>query len=307
MKWWRYFVDGKERGIVRDSSEGSAKRQIRQKFPGKRVSLKPYNAKNPGAFARCVKAVSAKGSAAYDPRAVCAASGRKKYGQAEMTRRAKAGKKRAARQSNASARWYRVYEGSKYLGRVRAHTAVEALQTGRDTYGPKVHVEQWSKVKRSNPPEAAREAYAGFHGKESDQVIKVTKTVHFHEHLWGLGKLTELVVEPQNGGAPVRLKGFKGAMLSANEKRTQLFVEGGDQKVPLGLFGVRSEHETQTLGKVRKVSYFTDKKHLGREGGTAVYEHVFSKPQPDLIYDSMNEQLSFSGGRYTIPDEGIDH
>ena len=51
------------------------------------------------AFDRCVEDVAARGSA-YDPYAVCAAAGVRKYGQREMTRRAVAGKRRAARASN---------------------------------------------------------------------------------------------------------------------------------------------------------------------------------------------------------------
>jgi len=66
-----------------------------KRLKGGGVTLQPI--KNPaGAFARCVKSVTAGGSAA-DPRAVCAAVGRRKYGQAEMTRRSIAGKKRARR------------------------------------------------------------------------------------------------------------------------------------------------------------------------------------------------------------------
>lgn len=53
-------------------------------------------AKRKSAFDRCVESVTAKGSA-DDPRAVCAVAGRRKYGQAEMTRRSIAGRRRAAR------------------------------------------------------------------------------------------------------------------------------------------------------------------------------------------------------------------
>ena len=59
------------------------------------------NPKARSAFDRCVASVAAKGGA-YDPRAVCASAGRKKLGQAEMTRRAVAGKGKAARGNPAS-------------------------------------------------------------------------------------------------------------------------------------------------------------------------------------------------------------
>lgn len=54
---------------------------------------------NPGApgsaFKRCVKGVSSRGGA-YDPRAVCAAMGRRKYGAKKFQSMALAGKRRAA-------------------------------------------------------------------------------------------------------------------------------------------------------------------------------------------------------------------
>ena len=62
-----------------------------------------WQKKNPGkpgsAFKRCVAAVSEKGGAG-DPRAVCAAAGRKKYGAKKYAAMAQAGKKRAERGGN---------------------------------------------------------------------------------------------------------------------------------------------------------------------------------------------------------------
>lgn len=68
----------------------------RRSIPGLKTALKALRKVNPSAFDRCVADVSKKGGA-YDPRAVCASAGRKKYGQKEMTRRSVAGRKRAAR------------------------------------------------------------------------------------------------------------------------------------------------------------------------------------------------------------------
>jgi hypothetical protein len=63
-------------------------------------NLREFLTANPGVpgeqFKRCVAAVSEKGGA-YDPRAVCAAAGRKKYGAKKYAAMAKAGKKRAKR------------------------------------------------------------------------------------------------------------------------------------------------------------------------------------------------------------------
>ena len=51
-----------------------------------------------GSFKRCVSEVEAKGGA-YDPRAVCAAAGRKKYGAKKFAAMAQAGKRKAARRN----------------------------------------------------------------------------------------------------------------------------------------------------------------------------------------------------------------
>ena len=161
--------------------------------------------------------------------------------------------------------------------------------------------------KKANPAAESLKAYKDFHGRDSEELVKVTKEIHYHRHLAGAGKLEKLIVEPLNGGR-VTLSGFKGAILAYNEKRTQLFVEGGDQTVDLKAFGVRVLHEQEVLGEVMAVEYFTTKDHLRAEdGGTAIYHHKFEKPRPTLIYDVINKQLSFAGGRYTIPDEGIDN
>lgn len=228
-----------------------------------RIYVPAYNAEagkaNPGppgaAFQRCVKSVQERGGA-YDPRAVCAAAGRKKYGAKTYQEMAAAGRKRAAR-------------------------------------------------KRGNPPEAAVEAYEDFHGRQPDEMVEVTKQVHYHKHLAGAGKLEKLEVVSRRGDKVI-LSQFKGALLCFNEKRTQLFIEGGDQRPNLRDFGISSPHEMEVLGEVIAVEYFTRKDHLGRDGGTAIYRHKFSKPYPELQYDVVNEQLIFSGGNYVILAEGID-
>jgi hypothetical protein len=114
------------------------------------------------------------------------------------------------------------------------------------------------------------------------------------------------------------IKGFKKALLCSNEARNQLFIEGGDQSINLGDFGIKHPHETETLGRVHEIAYQTNKTHLGKEGGEAVYVHKFRTTnedgkhvtvrmtrEPDLVYDVVNEQLLFSGGSYEILREGI--
>lgn len=210
------------------------------------------------AFDRCVKEVAARGTA-YDPRAVCATAGRRKYGQAEMTRRATAGRKRAARRRG-----------------------------------------------RGNPAEAAQDASEEFHGRPVEEMIPVTKRVHYHKYLAELGELRRLIVVTPDGRHRVEMKNFKGSLLCMNEDKNQLYIEGGDQSANLRDFGVRAPHDKQDLGEIRQVDYYTDKKHLGKQGGPATYFHKFKAPYPSLHYKVRDSSLEISGGGYTITAEGIE-
>jgi hypothetical protein len=171
---------------------------------------------------------------------------------------------------------------------------------------------------RRNPAAASAEVFEEFHGYAPSEVITVTKHVHHHEHLAAAGKLTHLDVWGVDGRGH-KISGFKGALLAFNEEKNQLFVEGGDQSVNLGDYGIRKAHEFETLGKVTDIGYHTNKTHLGDEGGEAIYVHKFRSTnengkhvivkiarEPDLIYDARNESLMFSGGSYEILREGID-
>ncbi len=75
----------------------------------------------------------------------------------------------------------------------------------------------------------------------------------------------------------------------------------------LKAFGISQPHEHEILGEVAAVCYFTEKLHLiDKDGGKGSYVHKFGAPRPVLVYDTRNKLLSFAGGGYTIPSEGID-
>ena len=173
------------------------------------------------------------------------------------------------------------------------------------------------KAVRRNPASASAEVFEEFHGFAPSETITVTKKIHYHKHLAAAGALTHLDVWGIDG-AGHKISGFKGAFLAFNEKKNQLFVEGGDQAIDLEDFGIDSPHELETLGRLTDIGYQTNKTHLGDEGGEAVYVHKFRATNrngkhvivkiaryPDLIYDVRNEQLLFSGGSYEILREGI--
>lgn len=164
-----------------------------------------------------------------------------------------------------------------------------------------------NKGKRNSVPNA-EERYQRFHGRPSEQLVKVRTTLHSHDVLAGIGDLRKLRIKSANGHWKVTVKFLKPyPILSMNEAATQLYIEGGDQSVDLGSFGIKTPHEKEVLGQVTDVWYFTRKDHLRPEdGGTAVYHHKFGKVKPTIVYDVPNQLMEFAGGGYTIPDEGID-
>lgn len=345
------------------------------------------NPKAKGAFARCVAEVAKKGGAS-DPRAVCAAAGRKKLGQAEMTRRAKAGKKKAAK--NPELTWPRstsdwrvvltrkpdgsevqrasyhstsggahkalkgaeklgyrgyveyrsnpknpddssrafvgaqrkdgkypvqlVYPGSgKRLNKFMTAAEIEALrERGYAVFG--------SKRNPKNPLDTATKAYEGFHGEAPTKTTVVQERVHYHKDVWQIGALVLLKVKlPSDRWQP----GLKNTAeiefdyeaknpvrMCANEDRTQLLLVGGDQAVDVKVFALnpKTPHEKEFLGWLTDAWYFTDKKHLGNQGGVAIYKHRLGEEGgelPMLVYRTRDKRLEIVGGSYTIPDEGI--
>lgn len=355
-----------------------------------RVVQKKGNPGAPGSsFARCVSEVSEKGST-YDPRAVCAATGRKKYGAKKFQAMAQAGKKRAG---NPRHDWdsivpvsdpseagrllaelvnrVRLHPDHEYFMRFvrawgKAHGVVPSLAEPKiaegfhagykatykrnpDADSPRAFVSPQRKdglypvqfvypttgarVKkllsaadleklkaegrylvigasgRRNPAAAAAEVYEEFHGTPSTELVTVTEPVHYHAHLAGLGKLAYLKVAGVDGYMHT-LKDFAGSLLCSNEDRNQLFVEGGDQAVDLGVFGISAPHEVETLGQVTEIGYRTTKHHLGAEGGKALYFHLTGEDggsSPDLLYRVRDAKLEFSGGSYSIKSEGIEN
>ena len=305
------------------------------------VSTLPVAIPNPkgkkGDFSRCVKAVSQR-KGAKDPNAICAASERKRglinppLDSEERKRiRAEVRKQDAARKrlrkkqdrliSMAETRGYPDhfqispdYAGSPTVGQLRGYVFPE-WENSIDSAIKRMARERG----RRNPAGAAQAVSEEFHGRPVREMVPVQQKRHYHKYLAELGELRKLVVESRDGKHRVTLSGFKHAMLCTNEDKNQLFIVGGDQSVHLKDFGIKDPHETETLGEVPNIEYFTDKEHLGDEGGTAVYVHKFRSTNdngkhksvrmarnPDLIYYLRDEHLEFSGGSYFIRAEGID-
>jgi hypothetical protein len=171
-----------------------------------------------------------------------------------------------------------------------------------------------------NPLDTSEEAYAGFHGEKPKGAVVVQERSHFHTHVWSIGKLVYLRIQLPPDRREVGLSNIvelefdyetaKPAFLTANEKRTQMFIDGGDQSVDLKTFGIdtRTAHEKELLGYLKNFGYFTDKKHLGSEGGRAIYKHKVGEEGgelPAVVYRVLDKKLEIVGGSYTIPNEGV--
>jgi len=180
-----------------------------------------------------------------------------------------------------------------------------------------------TRKKKRNPADGSAEVFEEFHGFEPSEVITVERLVHHHEHLAAAGKFEGFVVRPVGGGKDRALHIPGEAYLAFNERKNQLFVEGGDQfldEAALKQFGITEIHELETLGQIIAVAYHTRKDHLEeKDGGEAIYSHTFrttnkagrhvvvkmTRP-PDLIYRVLDQQFEISGGSYEIRAEGID-
>ena len=114
---------------VRGQNQGWTPAQVKVGKDGN-VAIKVNPDSN---FAKCVNEVSAKGGS-YDPRAVCAAAGRKKFGAKKFAAMAKAGKRKAAQRN--PVRTWDVYvpassRDAGYRLKIRAESSFGALAEAR--------------------------------------------------------------------------------------------------------------------------------------------------------------------------------
>ena len=106
--------------------------QVRVNDKGQvQVKVNPDKLGSGTRFARCVQAVAEKGGA-YDPKAVCASAGRKKYGAKKMASMAKAGRKR----KNPKTKTYKVHvpatsKDSGYDLTITARSSSNAIKQAR--------------------------------------------------------------------------------------------------------------------------------------------------------------------------------
>ena len=176
-----------------------------------------------------------------------------------------------------------------------------------------------TRLKRRNPSRtvaAVGKQFERFHGYPATAITEHIDVRHETQDIAVCGELTELVVLPLDAVDAediVTLNEFGGAVLGMNANGTQLYIHGGEQSLNLEDFGIDSElpAELEVLGWALTVDYRTTKTHLGRQGGSGqptVFTHDFGEGSgrfPVLLYDTLNREISFAGGGYTCPAEGI--
>jgi hypothetical protein len=223
-------------------------------------------------FDRCVKAVRARGSA-RDPRAVCAVAGRKKYGQAEMTRRAKAGRRRGRAKRNpadAAVENFREFHGREPDSTVRVertrHHHEWLTGAGRLKFMVVIGVD-------STPAKTIRHKISKLDGA----------LLAFNE------QKNQLFVE--GGDQSLNLDDY--GITAPHEIETIGRVDD------IAYFADK-HHPGPDFGEGLYVHKFRTTNENGEHVTVAIARW------PDLIYRVRDQQFEFSGGSYTIRAEGID-
>lgn len=286
-------------------------------------------------FRRCVASVAARGTA-LDPKAVCAAIGRKKYGRQVMAELARRG--RARRRNPPEAVFYlrdylqprgkfpyeqlpRDLEAELAAGKTvylfgSAGSLVLAGHPGMKKPWHDAIGDRWyptarqalglraKRGKRSNPStdeQAAAVLSELFHGRPARSVREVASVEKEPDALADLGRLLELDVTAPAGARRLQFRG--DVRLAADPATGQLLIVGGDQRLDLAALGVEEPRRYVLLGKLTRIVYRTSKAFHNFE--PADYEHEFRRPLPSLAYDTVNRQISILGGGYEVRPEGI--
>jgi len=220
-----------------------------------------------GEFQRCVDAVASRGGA-YDPRAVCAAMERRKYGQKELTRRSVAGRKAAKRKSRnpaaASAAVYEEFHGRPsseevtVIDKLHVHENLAGLGSLRKIVADCVDGKRHEIVGFGKAILCSNETKNQLFIRGGDQALDLAE--------FGISRPHEL----ETIGVVVEIWYFT--------TKDHLGKEGGTA------IYFHKAGETRTFsGRTKMAGY-----------------------GPDLIYRVRDKLLEFSGGTYEIRAEGID-
>jgi hypothetical protein len=164
--------------------------------------------------------------------------------------------------------------------------------------------------RQSNPADTSADLYETFHGAPSTGELEIEEQVHAHSYLAELGTLVELkvstlskldaVIEFESGSRPV---------LCSNEDGTQLYIRGGDQSLDLDALKMGADKwlkDSMVIGVLYELTYETAK-GFDKFKLTEYYHDLGEETgiQPMLVYDSLSQLMSVSGGQYKVKDVGI--
>ena len=183
-----------------------------------------------------------------------------------------------------------------------------------DDYDPEAVGEDRAYAKRRrNPEDAADEFFEKFHGVPPTETVLIENELHYHEHVAGLGRLTEVWIETESGLlAHITFDPEQMPYLSSSEDGKQLFIDGGDEE--LDLKGLKMDGEEwvrdrMVIGRFaapdgkrkHNITYQTRKEFDKFE--LIDYQHDLGEEtglRPMLEYEPRNQKLYISGGQYRI-------
>lgn len=175
-----------------------------------------------------------------------------------------------------------------------------------------------------NPVADAEEMFELFHGMPADEIVTFFERVHVHTTLAGVGTLTSMIVEGENGRKieitapdPDTAKKEDVVYVAVNEKGDQLFFRGGDQKLPKEMLETRlglkpdDFKEHMCIGWVLELTYRT-KKSFEKNGEELIdFYHKLGREHsrgsvPMLVYYPRNPSMELFGGRYKVLPKRFD-
>ena len=284
-------------------------------------------------FEKLERRIAARGDA-YDPYAVAAAIGIRKYGKKRFEQMAQAGRRRAARrrhERNPGGDWQDTLGIPPWLHSERdrrfALEIVSSLERdaraqgvrGIDFAGWRRRIRAARLIPRLNPEggdpasdaelERAAGVFEKFQGRKPREVLELQRGDVQRSEFAKLGDLVSLTVRGRDDKDYKLDFGPQDEVIvasSANAK--QLYVLGGNQDVRplLEELGADGGKDFVELGPCVQIEYFTHKRL--DQFQPIRYYHKFGEETGDvpvLVFDQLNVQLLLVGGAYEVKPEGI--
>lgn len=159
---------------------------------------------------------------------------------------------------------------------------------------------------------AAGQLYEDFHGRKSQEVIRLQEALMKSGDYTALGDDPEFWIravsgDPKHWPAPdIEFEPKDKVKLATDAKGKRLYIVGGRQKLSAeALGGFDTSERFVNLGTCYGISYQTEKIFDGFK--TTTYVHEFGEEtgeRPELIYDKEGGRLLLVGGAYKIA--GVD-